>query len=118
MIFLTAVFIGIALVFAAMPLSSASASSDNAADVVLPAGLGAYCETIGFEEFLGDRHYYGVGTRVYKADGSSSLTCAMELVEGQPVLDVNKFTYNYAAGGSCDFVETPGGRLNATCRFP
>ena len=113
MILLTAAFIGIVLVFAAMP-RSAAAGSDNAAVSVLSAGLGAYCETYDFF----DSYYYGPGTRVTKADGSINQTCAMQLVEGAGVSELTRFTYIYSDGLVCDFVATSGGTLNATCRLP
>ena len=124
-IFLTGVALTFALVFAVMPLP-ASADSDNAADSVWPAGLGVACSypTGGELDVDLGGSYYGVGTRVTKENGNIYQTCAMQLVDGEPVTEVTKFTISYDApyylppAMTCDFVATPGGTLNATCRFP
>ena len=112
MILLTGVVLMVVLAFAAMPMP-ASADGGDAADIVFASGLGTYCETFDFF----DSHYKGPATRVTKENGKIFQTCAMKLVSGEPVSEVTRFTYVYSIM-TCDFVATPGGTLNATCRFP
>lgn len=125
MILLTGVVLTVVLVFAAMPVT-AFANSDDAAESVYPAGLGTSCiyPTGGALDVDLGGSYGGAGTRVTKENGSIFQTCAMHLVSGEPVSEVTKFTIEYDApyylppAMTCDFVATPGGTLNATCRFP
>ena len=119
------ILIGTVFALTAFPLSAA-ATSDNAADSVITAGFGAQCAypTGGVKDVDLGGTYLGVGTRVTKADGAIYQTCAMKLVSGNAVPAVTKFTIEYTEPEylppemTCEFVATPGGTLNATCRFP
>jgi len=125
MILLTGIVLTVVLLFVAMPLA-VSADGDDAASSIFPAGLGAACiyPTGGALDVDLGGSYAGGGTRVTKENGSIYQTCAMKLVSGESVSEVTKFTIVYdepfylPPAMTCDFVATPGGTLNATCRFP